>query len=73
MITTIRTCSSLREIKGLQSLRVDFVTYDRERTDRRDSFGYAIYEYNKVLLSRGSGGAYYDLQEELQKVMVAQK
>jgi hypothetical protein len=72
-ITTIRTCSSLREIKGLQSFRLDFVTYDRERTDRRDPLGYVIYEYNKVLLSGGSSGPYNDLEEELQKALATQK
>ena len=72
-LTTIRTCTALREIKGLQSFRLTFVTYGQVRTGHRNRTHYAIYEYRQLELSGGSSGPYYDLEKELQELLLVQK
>jgi hypothetical protein len=72
-LNAIRTCTALREIKGLQSFRLTFVTYDRMPRDGRNHSNYTIYEYRQFELSGGSSGPYYDLEKELQELLLVQK
>ena len=73
LITKLRLCTALREIKALQSLRLEFITWARDRTGARDGNGYPICQFRKVNLSAGATGPYYELEEELRKELVAQK
>ena len=62
-LTRIRTCNELREIRGLQSLVLDFVTHTSVNG----------YEYRKIQLSAGGHGPYHDLEQELRQVMLTPK
>lgn len=73
VLAKIKECAALREIKNLQSLWLDFNTFDNEPTGQFDNHGRPDYEWRRVQLSGGESGPYYDLEEELKKVMLVQK
>lgn len=73
VLAKVRKSTTLREIKGLRSLCLDFNTFDSSPTGQVNRNGYRDYVWGKVQLSGGGSGPYYDLEEELRKVMLVQK